>query len=211
LTFLIINQEVCMPWKSTLGMLLLCAAGVISIADTALAGPQKATFAGGCFWCIEHPYDHHAGVLSAVSGYTGGLQPNPTYEQVSSGGSGHVEAVEISFDPEKITYAELLDIFWKQIDPTDAGGQFADRGNQYRPVIFYHDEEQKRLAEASRDALAASGRFSAPLAVAIVPASDFYPAEEYHQGYAEKNPLRYRYYRFGSGRDQFLQRIWGDQ
>jgi len=161
--------------------------------------------------CIEHPYDRHAGVLSAVSGYTGGLQPNPTYEQVSAGGTGHVEAVEITFDAGETSYAELLDTFWKRIDPTDAGGQFADRGSQYRPVIFYHSEEQKRLAEASRDALVASGRFKGPIVVDIVPASEFYAAEDYHQDYAEKNPLRYRYYRFGSGRDQFLQRIWGDQ
>lgn len=200
-----------MPWKSTLGMLLLCAAGTASMPDADAANLQKATFAGGCFWCIEHPYDHHAGVISAVSGYTGGLQPNPTYEQVSGGGTGHVEAVEITFDAEKTSYAELLDTYWKQIDPTDAGGQFADRGSQYRPAIFYHDSEQKHLAEASREALAASGRFSGRIAVDIVPASEFYPAEEDHQGYAEKNPLRYRYYRFGSGRDQFLQRIWGDR
>jgi len=200
-----------MPLKSTLGMLLLCAAGTVSLSDASAANVQKATFAGGCFWCIEHPYDRHAGVLSAVSGYTGGLQPNPTYEQVSAGGTGHVEAVEITFDAGETSYAELLDTFWKRIDPTDAGGQFADRGSQYRPVIFYHSEEQKRLAEASRDALVASGRFKGPIVVDIVPASEFYAAEDYHQDYAEKNPLRYSYYRFGSGRDQFLQRIWGDQ
>jgi len=200
-----------MPWKSTLGMFLLCAAGVSSMPGSVVAGEQKATFAGGCFWCVEHPYDHFAGVLSAVSGYTGGLQPNPTYEQVSGGGTGHVEAVEVTFDPQKISYTQLLDTFWRQIDPTDGGGQFADRGTQYRPVIFYHDEEQKRLAEASRDALAASGRFKQPIVVDIVPASIFYPAEDYHQDYAEKNPLRYRYYRFSSGRDQFLQRIWDNK
>lgn len=200
-----------MPWKSTLGLLMLCAAGTVAMPENVMAETQKATFAGGCFWCIEHSYDQHAGVISAVSGYTGGLQPNPTYEQVSAGSTGHVEAVEITFDPARTSYAELLDTFWKQIDPTDAGGQFADRGSQYKPMIFYHDEEQKRMAEASRDALAASGRFKGIIAVEIVPASEFYPAEDYHQDYAEKNPIRYRYYRFGSGRDSFLKRVWGDE
>jgi len=191
--------------------MLLCSAGMVLMADPVVAGEQKATFAGGCFWCVEHPYDHHKGVLAAVSGYTGGLQPNPSYEQVSAGGTGHAEAVEITFDPQKTSYAELLDTFWKQIDPTDDGGQFADRGSQYRPVIFYHDGEQKRLAEVSRDALFASGRFERPIVVDIVPASTFYPAEDYHQNYADKNPIRYRYYRYNSGRDQFLERIWGNK
>lgn len=200
-----------MPCKSTLGVMLLCSAGMVSMADSVVAGEQKATFAGGCFWCVEHPYDHHNGVLSAVSGYTGGLQPNPTYEQVSAGGTGHVEAVEITFDSQKTSYSELLDTFWRQIDPTDAGGQFADRGSQYRPVIFYHNEEQKRLAEASRDTLAASGHFDKSIVVDIVPASTFYPAEDYHQDYADKNPLRYRYYRYNSGRDRFLERIWSKE
>jgi len=198
-----------MLWKSTLGMMLVCSIGVLSMSDTALADEQKATFAGGCFWCIEHPYDKHAGVLAAVSGYTGGLQPNPTYEQVSAGGTGHVEAVQVSFDTQKTSYTELLDIFWQQVDPTDRGGQFADRGSQYRPVIFYHNEEQKRLAEASRDELAASGRFNKAIIVDIVPASVFYAAEDEHQDYADKNPLRYRFYRHNSGRDQFLERVWG--
>jgi len=198
-----------MLWKSTLGMMLLCSAGLASMPDTAVAEEQKATFAGGCFWCVEHPYDHNKGVVAAVSGYTGGLQPNPTYEQVSAGGTGHVEAVEVTFDAQKISYSDLLNIFWQQIDPTDRGGQFADRGSQYRPVIFYHDEEQKRLAEASRDELAASGRFSKAIVVDIVPASTFYAAEDEHQDYADKNPLRYRFYRYNSGRDQFLERIWG--
>jgi len=198
-----------MLWKSTLGMLLLCSSYMMSMPNPAMASEQKATFAGGCFWCVEHPFDHHKGVLAAVSGYTGGLQPNPTYEQVSAGGTGHVESVEVHFDPAEISYEELLDIFWHQIDPTDHGGQFVDRGSQYRPVIFYHDDEQKRLAEASRDALAASGRFNKSIVVDIVPASTFYPAEDYHQDYADKNPLRYRFYRYNSGRDKFLQRVWG--
>jgi len=200
-----------MPWKSTLGVMLLFSACMVFMADSVVAGEQKATFAGGCFWCVEHPYNHHQGVLAAVSGYTGGLQPNPSYEQVSGGGSGHAEAVEITFNPQKTSYNELLDTFWRQIDPTDDSGQFADRGSQYRPVIFYHNNEQKRLAEASRDALLASGRFDRPLVVDIVPASTFYPAEDYHQNYADKNPIRYRYYRYNSGRDQFLERIWGNK
>jgi len=169
-----------------------------------------ATFAGGCFWCVEHPYSHLAGVVSAVSGYTGGARSNPSYEQVCSGATGHVEAVQISFDPEKTSYAELLDTFWRQIDPTDAGGQFADRGSQYRPVIFYHDAEQKRQAETSRDALVESGRFDAPIVVAIEPAQPFYPAEDYHQGYADKHPAHYCSYRAGSGRQAFLARVWGE-
>ncbi len=196
-----------MLWKSVLAIVLICSASSLSVAN---AAEQKATFAGGCFWCVEHPFDHHTGVISAISGYTGGLQPDPTYEQVSAGGTGHVEAVEITFDPDKISYAELLDIYWHQIDPTDRGGQFVDRGSQYRPVIFYHSEAQKQEAEASRNALVASGRFSKPIVVNIVPASVFYPAEDYHQDYAEKNPLRYRFYRYNSGRDQFLQRVWGN-
>ncbi len=198
-----------MRWKPALGMMLLLSAGITAMTEQAVGGEQKATFAGGCFWCVEHPYEHIPGVISAVSGYTGGLQPEPTYEQVSAGGSGHVEAVEITFDTDKISFNELLNIFWHQIDPTDRGGQFVDRGNQYRPVIFYHNDEQKQMIEASRDALAASGRFNKPIVVAIEPASAFYPAEDYHQDYAEKNPLRYRFYRYNSGRDQFLERVWG--
>jgi len=189
-------------------MALLAVAGTLSISHAGAAEEQRASFAGGCFWCIEHPFDHHPGVLSAVSGFTGGLQPNPTYEQVSAGGTGHVEAVEVRFDSRKTSYKELLDVFWRQIDPTDRGGQFVDRGSQYRPVIFYHTQEQKSQAEASRDALAASGRFNKKIVVDIVPASVFYPAEDYHQDYADKNPLRYRFYRYNSGRDQFIERAW---
>lgn len=180
-------------------------------AGSAMSGEQKATFAGGCFWCMEHPYAHHRGVSTAVSGYTGGLQANPTYEQVATGRTGHAEAVQISFDAQQISYAQLLDTFWHQIDPTDAGGQFADRGSQYRPVIFYHSEQQRQLALASRDALTASGRFNRPIAVDIAPATTFYAAEDYHQRYADKNPQRYCLYRDGSGRSAFLAHIWGDR
>jgi peptide methionine sulfoxide reductase msrA/msrB len=167
-----------------------------------------ATFAGGCFWCVESDFEKVDGVIEAVSGYTGGHKPNPTYKEVSAGGTGHTEAVQVHYDPDKITYRELLDIFWRHVDPTDAGGQFVDRGSQYRPAIFYHDEEQKRIAEASKAELEKSGRFSKPIATEIVSLEEFYPAEEYHQDYYEKNPLRYKMYRYGSGRDQFLSRTW---
>jgi len=171
---------------------------------------EKATFAGGCFWCMQHPFDALEGVMSTTVGYTGGHVPDPTYAQVSAGGTGHVEAIQVVFDPVRISYQKLLDVFWRQVNPTDAGGQFADRGSQYRTVIFYHDEAQQRTAEASKAALARSGRFSAPIVTEILPAGTFYPAEEYHQHYYRKNPIRYRLYRYGSGRDAFLRRIWGD-
>jgi len=169
---------------------------------------KTAVFAGGCFWCVESDFEKVDGVVEAISGYTGGDKPDPTYEEVSAGGTGHAEAVQVRYDPDKITYRELLDVFWRHVDPTDAGGQFVDRGSQYRTAIFYHDEEQKRIAEESKAALEKSGRFSRPIVTEIVPLGKFYPAEEYHQDYYEKNPIRYKFYRFGSGRDQFLNRTW---
>lgn len=172
---------------------------------------KTATFAGGCFWCIESDFEKVDGVIEAVSGYTGGDEPNPTYKQVSAGGTGHTEAVQVTYDPDKITYREMLDILWRHMDPTDASGQFVDRGSQYRPAIFYHNEEQKRIAEESRAELEKSGRFSKPIATEIVPLTKFYPAEEYHQDYYSKNPLRYKMYRYNSGRDQFLKSRWGDE
>ncbi|MEW5913220.1 MAG: peptide-methionine (S)-S-oxide reductase MsrA [Thermodesulfobacteriota bacterium] len=175
------------------------------------AAPQKtalATFAGGCFWCMEPPFDKLPGVLATISGYTGGRQKNPTYEEVSAGGTGHAESVQIAYDPSKITYAQLLQVFWRNIDPTVKDAQFCDHGNQYRTAIFYHDDEQKRLAEQSRDELLKSGRLK-NIYTQIVPATTFYPAEEYHQNYYQKNPLRYKYYRWGCGRDQRLKEIWG--
>jgi len=172
---------------------------------------QQATFAGGCFWCMQHPFDALDGVVSTTVGYTGGHLPNPSYEEVSAGGTGHAEAIRIEFDPSRITYEMLLDMFWRQIDPTDAGGQFVDRGSQYRSAIFYHDEIQKQKATASKAALERSGRYDKPLVTEIVPASTFYPAEEYHQKYYEKNPVRYKIYRYGSGRDRYLQKIWGKE
>ena len=172
---------------------------------------KLATFAGGCFWCMVKPFDEQPGTYSVVSGYTGGHAEYPTYEEVCSGTTGHVEAVQIAYDPDVFPYEKLLDLFWRQIDPTDPGGQFADRGSTYRTAIFYHDEEQRRLAEQSKRELAASGRFSRPIVTPILPAAPFYPAEEYHQHYYKKNPLRYQAYYVGSGRERFLRETWRDK
>jgi len=169
----------------------------------------KATFAGGCFWCMEPPFEALPGVLSVTSGYTGGRKQNPTYEEVSAGGTGHVESVQVLYDPARIAYERLLEVFWHNIDPTDGSGQFCDRGSQYRPVLFVHDEEQRRLAEASKAALESSKPFKAPVVVEIAPAGAFWPAEEYHQQYHRKNPIRYQYYRRGCGRDARLAELWG--
>jgi peptide methionine sulfoxide reductase msrA/msrB len=171
---------------------------------------SKATFAGGCFWCVESDFEKYDGVVEAISGYAGGQTQNPTYKEVSSGGTGHAEVVQIIYDPQKITYSELLDIFWRHVDPTDPNGQFVDRGSQYRPAIFYHDEEQKRLAEDSKRKLESSGRFDKSIETEIVPISEFYEAEDYHQDYYKKNPLRYKFYRLNSGRDQFLKKAWAE-
>jgi peptide methionine sulfoxide reductase msrA/msrB len=169
---------------------------------------RTAVFAGGCFWCTESDFEKVDGVFEAVSGYTGGRMENPTYKQVSAGGTGHIEAVKITYDADKISYEQLLDIFWRHVDPTDAGGQFVDRGAQYRSAIFYATEEERQLAEASKKALAASGRFDRPVVTDILPLGPFYVAEDYHQDYYKKNPLRYNWYRSGSGRDRFLQATW---
>jgi peptide-methionine (S)-S-oxide reductase len=170
---------------------------------------ETATFAGGCFWCMEPPFDELGGVISTTSGYTGGQRKNPTYEEVSSGVTGHTEAVQIVFDPAKITYAQLLDVFWRNVDPTTPNRQFCDVGSQYRTALFYHSEEQQRLAEASKQALAHSGKLSKPIVTEIVPAGEFYRAEDYHQDYYQKNPLRYKVYRYQCGRDQVLEQLWG--
>jgi methionine-S-sulfoxide reductase len=169
---------------------------------------RTATFAGGCFWCTESDFEKTPGITAVISGYTGGSQPNPSYEEVCRGTTGHYEAVQVHYDPDRVSYRELLDIFWRSIDPTDRGGQFVDRGSQYRTAIFYADEEQKRLAEASKQALEQSGRLDAPVVTAIRPLAVFYPAEEHHQDYYRKAPQHYRLYRQNSGRDQFLRRIW---
>jgi peptide methionine sulfoxide reductase msrA/msrB len=171
---------------------------------------KTATFAGGCFWCVEADFQKLEGVVEAVSGYAGGRVENPTYKEVSAGGTGHLEAVQVHFDPEKTDYEFLLDWFWRHIDPTDAGGSFVDRGEQYTSAIFYHDEEQKRLAEKSRQALEESGVFNEPVVTEIRPLKEFYKAEEYHQEYYRKNKIRYGLYRWNSGRDAFLDEEWGD-
>ena len=192
--------------------LVALAAVVLAPARPANRGGdsyERATFAGGCFWCMEPPFEKLDGVIDVVAGYTGGHVKDPTYEEVCSGGTGHAEAVQVVYDPSKVTYAELLDVFWRQINPTDPGGQFADRGSQYRTAIFYHDAEQKRLAEASKEALQRSGKFDRPIATEIVEAKEFYKAEEYHQDYHAKSPMHYRQYRTGSGRAGYLQETWG--
>ena len=194
---------------TVLGLIMLgslFAVSLVSVAQENEDGLAKATFAGGCFWCMEPPYDKLEGVISTTSGYTGGHKDNPTYKEVSAGGTGHTESVEVVYDPRKISYAELLEVFWKNIDPTVKDRQFCDPGSQYRTGIFYHNEEQKQLAEASKEAL--SDRFE-QIFTEIVPASTFYVAEEYHQDYYKKNPLHYKFYRHGCGRDQRLEELWG--
>jgi peptide-methionine (S)-S-oxide reductase len=183
--------------------------GVARAADSAPEETATAIFAGGCFWCMEHPFDELDGVISTTSGYTGGHVANPTYHQVSSGTTGHAEAVQVVYDPAKIGYDKLLEVFWHNVDPLDAGGQFCDRGSQYRTGIFYTTEEQRRLAEASKKALEDSGRLPAPIVTEIVEAGPFYPAEDYHQDYYKTNPVRYKFYRFTCGRDQRLEEVWG--
>jgi peptide methionine sulfoxide reductase msrA/msrB len=172
---------------------------------------ETATFAGGCFWCMEHPFEKLDGVVDVISGYTGGEANDATYEAVCSGNTGHFEAIQVTYDPDRISYEELLDVFWRQVDPTDEGGQFADRGPQYRTGIFHHDEEQKRLAEQSKKALDESGRFHGPVVTGIHEYSEFYAAEGYHQDYYLTNPVRYNAYRKGSGRAAFLAKTWADE
>lgn len=175
------------------------------------ANLQRAIFAGGCFWCMEPPYDNLPGVISTTVGYTGGHVPHPTYEEVSEGKTGHVEAVEIVFDSSKISYQELLQVFWRNIDPTNPYGQFADWGSQYRTAIFYINDQQKELALKSKEELEKSGKFTKPIVTQILPAAPFYPAEAYHQEFYKKNPLRYNSYKVGSGRAGFLEKVWGEE
>jgi peptide methionine sulfoxide reductase msrA/msrB len=181
--------------------------------DVLYANPrfQLATFAGGCFWCMEPPFEKLEGVKAVISGYAGGEEVNPTYEDVAAGKTGHYESVQVIFDPNVIRYEDLLQVFWRQIDPTDNGGQFVDRGTPYLSAIFYHNEEQKKLASQSLDLMNASKRFAKPIVTEILPATSFYRAEEYHQDYYLKNPMRYKYYRNGSGRDQYLEQTWGSE
>lgn len=171
---------------------------------------RTATFAGGCFWCMEPPFQKLTGVIEVMAGYTGGTVPNPGYEEVCSGKTGHYEAVRVIYDPAVITYEQLLDVFWRQIDPTDPDGQFADRGSQYRTAIFFHDENQRVLAMESKKRLESSGRYDKPIATQILPAGPFYPAEDYHQDYYRKAPARYCAYRSHSGREEYLKRTWGN-
>jgi peptide-methionine (S)-S-oxide reductase/peptide methionine sulfoxide reductase msrA/msrB len=170
---------------------------------------EKATFAGGCFWCMVKPFDQYEGIESVISGYTGGYTEHPTYEEVCSETTGHFEAVQIVYDPTVFTYEKLLEIFWRQIDPTDPGGQFFDRGDSYRTAIFYHSDEQRKLAEESKKLLEKSRKFPTSITTQILPAKSFYPAEEYHQDYYKKNPLHYARYRKGSGRESFINLHWG--
>jgi len=191
-----------------LALSLWAALGLRVMAQENLT-PQSviATFAGGCFWCVEADSEKVPGVISAISGYTGGHTVNPTYEEVSRGGTGHAEAVEVVYDPAKLSYEKLLDVFWHNIDPLAKDQQFCDHGDQYRSAIFYHDDRQRLLAEGSKAAVAA--RFEQPIATEIVPAGPFYKAEEYHQKYYLKSPIRYKFYRFNCGRDARLEKLWG--
>ncbi|MGB0449845.1 MAG: peptide-methionine (S)-S-oxide reductase MsrA [Porticoccaceae bacterium] len=179
------------------------------IASSSYAEERTATFAGGCFWCSESDFEKLDGVISVISGYTGGQLENPTYKQVSSGKTGHTEGIQIIFDSEIVSYSTLLEYFWRSIDPIDGGGQFCDRGQQYRSEVFYHNQDQKEIAEKSRQALDKNAGLGAPIATKITAASTFYPAEDYHQDYYLKNPIRYNYYRWGCGRDKRLEELWG--
>lgn len=187
---------------------LFAVSGLAAAQGSDVGRLATATFAGGCFWCMEPPYDELDGVISTTSGYTDGQTENPTYKEVSSGKTGHTEAVQVVYDPEKVSFERLVDVFWRNIDPTDAGGQFCDRGSPYRPALFYHDEAQRAVAERSLAELEASKPFKEPIVTPIVAASTFYPAEEYHQDYYLKNPIRYKYYRNGCGRDRRLKELW---
>jgi peptide methionine sulfoxide reductase msrA/msrB len=198
-----------MVTKILLGSLLVLPLLITQVNAGGTEHLEKATFAGGCFWCMTPPFEKLDGVKEVISGYTGGHTVNPTYEDVTSETTGHLESVEVIYDPAKISYAKLLDVFWRQINPTDAGGQFVDRGPSYKTAIFYHNEEQRLLADESKKKLEESGRFDKPIVTEIRPAGAFYPAEKYHQDYWKKNPVRYKFYRYNSGRDQYLEKIWG--
>ena len=191
--------------------LALVAPAVSAQQPTVAPGQAVATFAGGCFWCMEPPFDKLPGVTATISGYAGGAKVNPTYQEVSSGSTGHTEAVQVIYDPKKVSYEKLLEVFWVNVDPTVKDRQFCDSGTQYRTSIFYHDEAQRKAAEASRAALEKSKPFKEAIVTPIVMAGAFYPAEEYHQDYYKKNPVRYQIYRSGCGRDARLKQVWGDR
>jgi peptide-methionine (S)-S-oxide reductase len=188
-----------------LGATILPASGQAAESST----PAKATFAGGCFWCMEEAFEGVPGVVAVASGYMGGHVPNPSYEQVSAGTTGHAEVVEVLYDPTKVSYSALLEVFWHNIDPLTPNAQFCDRGTQYRAAIFYHNDEQKQLAEASKQALINAQQFSTPVVTQVEMGSTFYPAEEYHQDYYKKNPIRYKFYKYNCGRAQRLKELWG--
>jgi len=189
--------------------------GVVAVHAADRAADQRhlarATFAGGCFWCMEEAFEGLAGIRSVTSGYTGGQKANPSYEEVSAGGTGHAEAVEVLYDPDQVSYGKLLDVFWRNIDPTVKDRQFCDQGNQYRAAIFYHDEEQRRQAEDSKKKVEATKSFTGLIVTQIVPASTFYPAEDYHQDFYKKNPIRYKFYKYNCGRAKRLEELWGAQ
>ena len=195
----------------TLGATMLVAAGLTARSTSHAADSQlaKATFAGGCFWCMEEAFEKVEGIVSVTSGYSGGQMANPSYEEVSAGRTGHAESVEVIYNPAKVTYSKLLDAFWHNVDPITPNAQFCDHGTQYRSAIFYHNEEQKRLAEESKQAIEQSKRFKEPIVTQIVIVSQFYPAEEYHQDFYKKNPIRYKFYKYNCGRAQRLEELWG--
>lgn len=198
----------------SLGFAVLVIGGLIGVPYGSFADepppPAKATFAGGCFWCMEEAFEKVEGVVSAISGYTGGQVENPTYEQVSAGGTGHTESIEVTYDPSKVSYKQLLEVFWRNVDPTTPNAQFCDHGNQYRTAIFYHDENQKQLIDESRQRVENSKTFPESIVTEIAPASVFYSAEEYHQDFYTKNPIRYKFYKWNCGRAQRLEQLWGN-
>jgi len=190
-------------------MLFLWVVMIMATNPAIAQATETATFAGGCFWCMEHPFDELNGVISTTSGYSGGHKDHPSYEEVSSGATGHTESIQIVFDPQRISYQELLDVYWRNTDPTTPNRQFCDVGTQYRPAIFYHSRAQKRVAEVSKEALMKDKSFDGAIVTEIIAAGHFWPAEEYHQDYYLKNPIRYKWYRYNCGRDQRLQQLWG--
>ncbi len=195
----------------SLAVAILLGSLSAGLAQSASSPRAEAIFAGGCFWCVESDFDKVHGVLSTTSGYTGGSKANPTYQEVSAGGTGHTESVKVVYDPTKVTFAQLVEIFWRNIDPVTPNAQFCDHGSQYRSAIFYSTAAEREAIEKSKAALEASGRLKAPIVTQVAPASTFYPAEDYHQDYSTKNPVKYKFYRWNCGRDQRLRALWGDE
>ncbi|MBM4265431.1 MAG: peptide-methionine (S)-S-oxide reductase MsrA [Deltaproteobacteria bacterium] len=208
------NEQARAPrWTTCVALSILLAVAVAVPAaekDPKATSTATAVFAGGCFWCMEKPFDDLEGVVSTTSGYTGGTVPNPTYEQVGEGGTGHIEAVQVVYDPRRVSYEKLLEVFWPNVDPTDGGGQFCDRGDTYLSAVFVQSDEERQLAEKSKAAAEKKKRVPEPIVTRIVQAAPFYPAEDYHQNYYQENPVRYRYYRYTCGRDERLAEVWGE-